>query len=510
MRLHHIILATLLIPTVGGCSVIVGPRNIGPEAPGQYSFRDSPPAEAAVFGGEAPRWGLAVSGGGMRSALFSLGVMKAMYDSLTLDNIEVLSTVSGGGYNAYWLYSRDYAAASQRFGEASFPTFEFKQGLCHIALHGNFVTNAAAARSLASHIRGPRRMYLESLHRTFGLDDTNPPLQLHQLRPKTRGLSSMEAAAPLPYLIINATQWRPEPVRGWAEGLYEMTPLIHGNDATGYAVWDSTSISLRQAVAVSGAAVRNRLWQRVNVDPRPSVVLADGGHSENLGAIALIRRGVKNIVVIDGSQDARYEFEDLFNLKTRMQQWGYALDVPDLNTAIERRTGQPNGPRFATSTFEGTVRGISPATASYQGRFIYVKLSIPASLDPILTDSMLVARGGEIYDTVFSRLEASERPDGNWDCAAIESITGSFDDFFGSVVSEYSEYNPEPFTVGRRARSNDFELSFPHMSTVLKQNMQLDVTVAFVGLGYLIGKTDLNPVMKRVHSAENHTHRQVQ
>ena len=51
-------------------------------------------------------WGLALSGGGLRSAAFSIGAMKALYDLGLLDDIDVISSVSGGGYASFWLYSR--------------------------------------------------------------------------------------------------------------------------------------------------------------------------------------------------------------------------------------------------------------------------------------------------------------------------------------------------------------------------------------------------------------------
>lgn len=42
--------------------------------------------------------GLAVSGGGIRSASFGLGVMQALVGNNQLEKIHYLSTVSGGGY----------------------------------------------------------------------------------------------------------------------------------------------------------------------------------------------------------------------------------------------------------------------------------------------------------------------------------------------------------------------------------------------------------------------------
>jgi hypothetical protein len=50
-------------------------------------------------------FGLALSGGGIRSATFALGVLQGMADRNILPYIDVLSTVSGGGYIGSWLIS---------------------------------------------------------------------------------------------------------------------------------------------------------------------------------------------------------------------------------------------------------------------------------------------------------------------------------------------------------------------------------------------------------------------
>jgi hypothetical protein len=50
-------------------------------------------------------FGLALSGGGIRSATFALGLLQGMADRNILPYIDVLSTVSGGGYIGSWLIS---------------------------------------------------------------------------------------------------------------------------------------------------------------------------------------------------------------------------------------------------------------------------------------------------------------------------------------------------------------------------------------------------------------------
>jgi hypothetical protein len=56
-------------------------------------------AERAHLGlGQAPAFGLALSGGGIRSASFALGVLQALYGFGVFDKFHYFSTVSGGGY----------------------------------------------------------------------------------------------------------------------------------------------------------------------------------------------------------------------------------------------------------------------------------------------------------------------------------------------------------------------------------------------------------------------------
>src|SRR5437763_8441382 len=52
---------------------------------------------------EAPLSALCISGGGIRSAIFSLGILQGLAEKGLLDKFDYLSTVSGGGYIGGWL-----------------------------------------------------------------------------------------------------------------------------------------------------------------------------------------------------------------------------------------------------------------------------------------------------------------------------------------------------------------------------------------------------------------------
>ena len=54
--------------------------------------------ESEQEGGRRMRFGLALSGGGLRSATFALGVVQALANAGALRSVDILSTVSGGGY----------------------------------------------------------------------------------------------------------------------------------------------------------------------------------------------------------------------------------------------------------------------------------------------------------------------------------------------------------------------------------------------------------------------------
>jgi hypothetical protein len=58
---------------------------------------------AAVHGLKEKRAALCISGGGIRSAAFGLGILQGLARCSVLDKFHYLSTVSGGGYIGAWL-----------------------------------------------------------------------------------------------------------------------------------------------------------------------------------------------------------------------------------------------------------------------------------------------------------------------------------------------------------------------------------------------------------------------
>lgn len=58
---------------------------------------------------EPPNICMCFSGGGIRSGSFSIGVMAALHDDKKLEAIDIMSSVSGGGYALSWFYMQHYS-----------------------------------------------------------------------------------------------------------------------------------------------------------------------------------------------------------------------------------------------------------------------------------------------------------------------------------------------------------------------------------------------------------------
>ena len=74
--------------------------------------------EGQGTGGAGTLAGLALSGGGIRSATFNLGVLQALAANKLLTRFDYLSTVSGGGYIGAWLTAWIHRAACRKVGNA--------------------------------------------------------------------------------------------------------------------------------------------------------------------------------------------------------------------------------------------------------------------------------------------------------------------------------------------------------------------------------------------------------
>jgi len=331
-----------------------------------------------------PENGLCLSGGGIRSAAFSMGVLKGLHEKGILDEIDIISAGSGGSYALSWYYLQQYGKdrntqkalfngpyldeLATRTKMYSFPAIAGSV----LGYAGFFPANILLNHflSLNVDITFLRGMYENTIRKIFhdGQDASFSDLQ--QFIKKND----------LPYFIINTSasiDYSPSHHGSkLANRVFEFTPLRFGSDGFGYS--NEFPVTVGRAVSISGAAVdlgssvpgrlESSMASSLNVDlgyhidnynnksalkhvkrlipfyflanskdiKGTDIRLTDAGHSENLGMYSLVRRLCRRIIVVDATFDPNYEFEDYFSLKNALRsEMQVDLKVKGIDTRPE-------------------------------------------------------------------------------------------------------------------------------------------------------------------------------
>ena len=444
-----------------------------------------------------PVLGIAMSGGGIRSAAFNLGVLHALYGNGLLRNVDVMmSAVSGGSYAMSWYLLQPFYAARAAAREGrDFSLDDIIDGMFrpdgrfqkHLSWNpsvmdrfdmvfsalwdltwSQLLRTMAAALGNAGYYNGSssgREEYRDNLQQLFqGLPSSESDWAIANRidEPTSRELivdqSAFSAVMPvnyrelvefagqyrLPYFIFNATVLVQ---RGYRHMLwptaFELTAHDLGSDVCGYSAWDDLrewevtehigeGMSIGQwmdhlrkrpdknndlrerrwvlmvniAPAISGAAIglsyfdpkkRSREMQLKTWTPfvsnsdlgyllyrelwneQGTLYVSDGGHCENLGAYALIKRQCQKIIIVDAEHEAHipYIFDGYSKLKRQLaREMQLALSVPDIDAYLESAKGgsKPAGPGPAVMT--GDVKPIVPDVQIRPMSVIYIKLGL--------------------------------------------------------------------------------------------------------------------------------------
>lgn len=347
-----------------------------------------------------PRVCLSFSGGGIRSAAYSIGVMKGLHALAGKDGapffhqIDIMSGASGGAYALTWYYvnqlepnpiNRDdlFAIPAQQYlrDNADFIA-PFTVGVAAAGDAALIPLNLFANGVFGWHWNTSflaTTVYELAIQKTFhGSRDTTFP-ELNTLIKNKR----------LPFFVIGTTARidddRFHHAALLSKSIFEFTPLGFGSDGLGHsrptdqfprsvsevveisgAAWDASQSLSRTSQKVVGSALNqdtgrflsnsqpNRSWLNKLgywASPFPfyffnraytmdlygeHLYLSDGGHSENLAAFPLVRRVCENIILVDAEYDPNYTFEGYFKLKEALAR---ELSV---STRLERQLGYPN------------------------------------------------------------------------------------------------------------------------------------------------------------------------
>ncbi|MDP2906666.1 MAG: patatin-like phospholipase family protein [Nanoarchaeota archaeon] len=408
-----------------------------------------------------PKIGLALSGGGTRAGMFAFGVLSGLNDANILNRVNVISSVSGGGYAAYWFYARkleadrhgfDYRAAfadcrpdwwvkydhddglnlsilqQGGAGRYGFPRLEPCTGpdgeqwsdsndrfrwQAHVARHPDvfrqtsrtFVgtngvgpyfeaipTLAGSVLEVLIHPFVPDGIlgekYEKGISRTWGLTPkqriiATSPFEYENADKSLLGGSFVKADehtwehlralhrkdSTLPLWIINTTV-APKTLDPDERNIFELTAFSYGSALTGFLSteqYPDPISELPQSVRASAAAADSQgygttHWRRAQAVSHTvpalrwgvtikkdennfgkeigAFRLSDGGGSDNLGLISLVRRGIPDIILVDAEADIEGRFEGLCWDKEILSKAGYDLkfeNLKDLDLLCEQR-----------------------------------------------------------------------------------------------------------------------------------------------------------------------------
>lgn len=398
---------------------------------------------------ERPRIGLALSGGGTKAAMYAHGVLHGLDASGLLPQVDIISSVSGGGYAAYWYFTKRMAFAAEGKGnyrdifKDCVPGWyvttkkeedpykrvmdrmkelapEEGKSVCpdnahwtpgtddpyrwqaHLVrwpdLFAKKITNptgnkqGAPVREMFGGVLSALmeipvgvvggdsvvpRQYQVGIEQTWGLNPA--PRTAGEAWQYTNGVS---AEAPLygtrvqaqaqrwdtlaqlhaqhrdiPLWIVNTTEGQKGDQPNM-NNLWEITPYGHGSSRWGYVPqppsqgeWEKLSTAVRASAGFAdhqgwGHKTAARLL-KIASGPFPAlewgvnytvetpskdqrtVRLSDGGGADNLGLMALVRRGLDDIIVVDAAQDDNGVLEDLCWARAALAQEGLTLTFRD-------------------------------------------------------------------------------------------------------------------------------------------------------------------------------------
>ncbi|WP_303316963.1 patatin-like phospholipase family protein [Flavivirga abyssicola] len=439
--------------------------------------------KAFIKNGDDLGWGLAMSGGGIRSATYNFGALKALYDLGLFQKMQIISSVSGGSYMSYGLYTNyeNHKNKEKPFGYYSFSDSVFLQETCSKQSLGNFVINGKYALAIMSPPKLAFNIYKKEIQRGYG---HKLPLsyKINSLNPEIK-------RGDAPYFIINTTL-AAKKESDWLNRVVEFTPAYFGNPEIGFTKWNNNNtLDWSEATTTSAAALKFKLLNKVPYNgsaiSKNYLALSDGGHSENLAAIGLIRRGVKNIIIIDAEHNKNYSFDGYLILKHKLQkELNLNLDIKAIDDFLIQREVDPKT-ILKTAVHKGTISSIPLEGAKQELLTIniyYVKMSMPQNMLAQRRDKGKV-NGGAIADSVFKNTTCVKRNEKrkckNYNCSPLANyITPDINNLALYWVNSYATF------LNNKKKWKRIGYTFPHTTTA-DQSFYRDQLAAFIGLGYL-------------------------
>jgi len=327
-----------------------------------------------------PKLCLALSGGGLRSAVLSLGALQQLEESKLLNEVDIIASVSGGGWPIYGLLRHMENGISpltllnengeyiKRFDQSDFISNSeiISNGLVQLTL--------GKLGDIFFRIIDPNRavIFNNSLASAYGLEIQDKFYKKESFSAfKTIKLNQLSKYKdwnfPYPIFISSSLEGVAPPASNHEyniDNLFELSPKWVGSPAHDYLQEFGKYLDLIQVVVASSGASDSPRTQNdleisesgkglelgdikefVKTPPHrirkfltlggilkfgdKNLSLSDGRFIENTGVLPLIRRGCDEIIAIDARLDP-YMFNVEFHLlKAIVRGLGGTMDIPD-------------------------------------------------------------------------------------------------------------------------------------------------------------------------------------
>ena len=354
-----------LLPCIVGLAVLQGCYT--PPFKGGGASQ-TPNAKATSVTLAAPgKWGLALSGGGLRSGATSLGVLQELSASGQLPRFEFVASVSGGGYPIYGVVSelrRTGKSPAELLcdGSSYIKHVDNNSRMLPASLKFVIVPISVSAGLLTAKLQqvvteddgfvifGATWDYGWAVRETFSErsdgDEEGHPYLLSEFR----GFDFK--GFPKPIFVTSSIRGTTKPGSNEsdynAEGIFELSPDWLGG-SSGYWSDYTNKISILYAMISSAAALDKpqnndraqammdwfhergyALGTAIRVNDN-GYFLSDGGFADNTGILTLLNHGCRNILALDASEDRDARFTDIARLRENAGHWGW--DCSNISSA---------------------------------------------------------------------------------------------------------------------------------------------------------------------------------
>ena len=340
------------------------------EDPGERDFlvtTNSPSVDRNLFG-------IALSGGGIRSATINLGITQALQKSGVFRHIDFMSTVSGGGYLG-----------------SSISTLMRTNTRRHSGINGTVSIDKQADGQHVVTVRSTdsteERRYVFSKHATLAVENgdfikAGKRLLLRPGAPQcspTDGVATVEKNETTGTQVVTITSEDASRTQLTFSRFDELKVRSGDTVATGDALTiQHNTFADRFRWRVRPAALLQEVFSKLDSRSR-WVNLSDGGHIENLAIFELLRRRCRFIIVGDGEEDPMMHFGGLATLiRTARIDLGIEISIDLEDISLDHYYG--------LSQQHWSIARIHYPNDKSEGILLYLKSSVTGDEDASISE----------------------------------------------------------------------------------------------------------------------------